>query len=105
MSNTSVAVEAVKQSPIHPGEVLSRELSDAGVSVSALARALDVPHSRMADVVRGERDITADTALGLGTFFGTSARFWLNLQTAYDIAIGQARSGRHAMSTTQPQAA
>jgi addiction module HigA family antidote len=87
MSKSSITIEAVKLPPIHPGEVLADELAEMNVSVSALARALDVPQSRMADIVAGKRGISADTALRLAAYFGTSARLWLNLQAAYDLAI------------------
>lgn len=105
MSKSSIIIEAVILPAIHPGEILSEELSEIGVSVSALARALDVPQSRMADVVKGERGITADTALRLGAYFGTSARFWLNLQSAYDLANTQAKDGQHIASVVRPRAA
>ncbi|ABC23863.1 addiction module antidote protein, HigA family [Rhodospirillum rubrum] len=91
--------------PLHPGEFLADELTEIGVSVSALARALDVPQSRMADIVAGKRSVTADTALRLAAYFGTSARLWLNLQAAYDLAITQAKEGAHIASVVRPRAA
>jgi addiction module HigA family antidote len=94
-SRSSIIIEAVALPPIHPGEVLADELAALDVSVAGLARALDVPQSRMADIVNGKRSITADTALRLSAYFGTSARLWLNLQAAYDLAIADARDGRH----------
>jgi len=66
-------------------------LAEISVPVSALARALDVPQSRMAEIISGKRGVTADTALRLGAYFNTSARFWLNLQVAYDLATAKAR--------------
>ena len=105
MSKSSIVIEAVNLPAIHPGEILSEELNEIGVSVSALARALDVPQSRMADVVKGKRGITADTALRLGAYFGTSARFWLNLQSAYDLAAAQAKDGQHIATVVRPRAA
>lgn len=71
--------------PVHPGEILAEDLADAGISQSSLARALGVPRSRISEIVRGERDISADTALRLARFFGTSERYWLNLQAHYDL--------------------
>ena len=72
--------------PIHPGELLLLEfLEPMGVSQNRLARDIDVPVSRIAGIIKGERAITADTALRLGAFFGVSPRMWLNLQTAYDL--------------------
>ena len=66
-------------------------MAEISVPVSALARALDVPQSRMAEIISGKRGVTADTALRLGAYFNTSARFWLNLQVAYDLATAKAR--------------
>ena len=76
--------------PIHPGEILLLEfLEPLGVSQNRLARDIDVPVSRIAGIIKGERAITADTALRLGAFFGVSARMWLNLQTAYDLEVAE----------------
>ena len=66
-------------------------MAEISVPVSALARALDVPQSRMAEIISGKRGVTADAALRLGAYFNTSARFWLNLQVAYDLATAKAR--------------
>ncbi|MBV1702264.1 MAG: HigA family addiction module antidote protein [Hyphomicrobiales bacterium] len=72
---------------VHPGEILQAEfLEPLGMSASALGRALGVPGNRISDIVRQRRDISADTAIRLGRYFGTDARFWLNLQAAYDLA-------------------
>jgi addiction module HigA family antidote len=71
--------------PIHPGEVLRDELEELDMSANALAIELRVPANRITAILNGERDITPDTALRLGHYFGTSARFWLNLQTGYDL--------------------
>ncbi len=105
MSKSSITIEAVKLPPIHPGEVLADELAEIKISVSALARALDVPQSRMADIVAGKRGVSADTALRLARYFGTSARLWLNLQTAYDLAIAQAQDGERIAAVVRSRAA
>jgi antitoxin HigA-1 len=104
-SKSSITIEAVSLPPMHPGEFLADELEEIGVSVAALSRALDVPQSRMAEVVTGKRSVTADTALRLATYFGTSARLWLNLQAAYDLATTQAREGEHIAAVVRPRAA
>lgn len=71
----------------HPGEVLREEfLIPLGLSARALAKMLDVPPNRLTEIMRGTRDVTADTALRLGRYFGTDPRFWMNLQTAYDLS-------------------
>jgi antitoxin HigA-1 len=72
---------------IHPGEVLAEELEEITVSPTELARQLRVPANRISQIVQGKRAITGDTALRLGHWFGTSAQFWLNLQSAYDIRV------------------
>jgi addiction module HigA family antidote len=105
MSKSSITIEAVKLPAIHPGEVLADELAEINVSVSALARALDVPQSRMADIVTGKRSVTADTALRLAAYFGTSARLWLNLQAAYDLTVTQAKDGQHIAAVVRSRAA
>lgn len=80
-----------KLDPIPPGEILLEEfLVPMGISQTRLASDIDVPVSRIADIVRGNRAITADTALRLATYFGTSAQMWLNLQASYDLRVAQA---------------
>jgi len=78
---------------IHPGEVLADELAELAVTPSELARQLHVPANRITQILQGKRAITGDTALRLGHWFGTSAQFWLNLQTAYDIRTAEKASG------------
>lgn len=71
----------------HPGEVLREEyLVPLGLSARALAKELDVPPNRLTEIMRGTRDVSADTAIRLGRYFGTDPRFWLNLQAAYDLS-------------------
>ena len=77
-----------KLQPIHPGEVLSEEfLRPLGLSQYRLAKDINVPPRRINEIVQGKRAISADTALRLSRYFGTSAKFWLNLQTQYDLDI------------------
>ena len=75
--------------PIHPGEVLQDLLHQSGLTVNALAMALRVPANRIGAIVKGQRGITADTALRLGRYFGTSAQIWVNLQAKYDLAAAE----------------
>lgn len=76
--------------PIHPGEILREEfLQPLNMTANALAMALKVPAPRINDIVREKRAITPDTALRLARYFGASAEFWLNLQTAYDLRLAK----------------
>jgi addiction module HigA family antidote len=80
--------------PVHPGEILQEEfLAPLGVSQYQLAKAVDVPARRINEIVHGQRRITADTALRLSRYFGTSERFWLNLQAHYDLEVEKDRLG------------
>ena len=80
---------------VHPGEVLGEEfLEPLGLSANALALALRVPATRIGSIIKGERAVTADTALRLARFFGTSAEFWLNLQARYDLRIAKRALGK-----------
>lgn len=85
---------AKKSPPIHPGEILLEEfLRPMEISQYRLAKSISVPPRRINEVVHGKRNITADTALRLSRFFGTSERFWLNLQTRYDLEVEKDRLG------------
>jgi addiction module HigA family antidote len=79
---------------IHPGEHLAEELNELGISAAELARRLEVPTNRITEIMNGRRAITGDTALRLAHFFGTTAEFWLNLQSLYEIRVAQRRSGK-----------
>ena len=80
--------------PIHPGEILADELREIGVTATALSRQIAVPPNRIQQIIHGRRGITGDTALRLGHWFGTSAQFWLNLQSAYDLRVAELQVGR-----------
>src|SRR5690606_41213526 len=80
--------------PVHPGEVLLVEfLEPMGISQYRLAKDISVPPRRINEIVHGKRSVTADTALRLARYFGTSDRFWLNLQTSYDLDVERDRLG------------
>ncbi len=81
------------RTPIHPGEILKDELDEIGISGAELARQLKVPENRMSEIMRGRRNITADTALRLGKWFGSSALFWMNLQKSYELRRAEAEIG------------
>jgi addiction module HigA family antidote len=83
-----------KTPPIHPGEILWEEfLSPLAISQYRLAKETSVPPRRINEIVRGQRAISADTALRLARYFGTSERFWLNLQARYDLEVEKDRLG------------
>lgn len=85
---------ARKLAPVHPGEVLLVEfLEPLAISQYRLARDISVPPRRINEIVHGTRAVTADTALRLGRYFGTSAQFWLNLQSRYDLDVEQEKLG------------
>src|SRR6202050_972829 len=79
---------------IHPGEHLAEELETLDMSAAELARKLRVPTNRVTQILNGTRSVTGDTALRLGHFFGTSAQFWLNLQSLYELRVAQQKAGK-----------
>jgi len=78
---------------IHAGEILAEELEELGISAAELARSLHNPHKRITQILKGQRGITADTALRLGRWFGTGAELWLNLQKAYKLCLAEQLAG------------
>jgi addiction module HigA family antidote len=82
------------RTPIHPGEILADELHEIGFSAKKLADALEVPPNRLYQVLAGKRNVTADTALRLGQYFGMSADFWMNLQSAYELDLARQQVGK-----------
>lgn len=83
-----------KRPAIHPGEILADELAELNVTAAELSRQIGVPPNRVSQIINGKRAITGDTALRLGHWFRTSAEFWLNLQTAYDLRVATEQAGR-----------
>ena len=86
-------MSVMKREPIHPGEFLADELQEIGISPTELSRQIDVPPNRISQIIRGKRDVTADTALRLGRFFGTGPELWMNLQKAYELDKAKAELG------------
>jgi addiction module HigA family antidote len=90
--------------PVHPGEVLLEEfLEPMGLSQYRLAKDTSVPPRRINEIVHGKRSVTTDTALRLGRYFGTSPRFWLNLQTSYDLDVERERLGDRLKAEVRPR--
>ena len=87
---------------IHPGAHLAEELKELGMSAAELGRKLDVPTNRITGILNGQRAITGDTALRLAHFFGTSAEFWLNLQSLYDLRMAEREAGSKIERQVKP---
>ena len=77
------------RTPIHPGEHLAEELRELGFSAAELARQIAVPINRITGIINGQRGVTADTALRLAHWFGTSPQFWMNLQQMYELRVAE----------------
>jgi len=93
---------AKKLPPTHPGEVLQEEfLKPLGISQYRLAKGLNVPARRINEIVQGKRSISADTALRLARYFGTTDRFWLNLQARYDLELEKDRLGKRLVEEVE----
>ena len=91
--------------PVHPGEVLLEDyIKPMGVSVRAVAMALHVPYSRLSEITKGERGVSADTALRLERYFGSEAEGWLNLQSAYDLRTANIAVGKTIARQIKPLA-
>lgn len=81
------------RTPIHPGETLAEVLDDRDMSAAELARELHVPTNRITQILSGKRSISADTALRLSRYFGSSAQFWMNLQQLYELRLAEQTAG------------
>ncbi len=88
--------------PIHPGEHLRIDLEELNMSQAALARALGVPKNRISQIINGDRGITADTALRLARWMGTTPEYWLNLQMLYDLRLAQQSVGQEIQKDVVP---
>src|SRR3984893_14789510 len=106
LSTTTKAIATPNRVTAHPGEVLNEEfLKPLEMSINALAIALRVPATRIGAIVKGERSVTADTALRLARFFGTSAEFWITLQATHDLTKARMESGGTIERDVRPRAA
>ena len=86
---------------MHPGEILADELQELDMSTAELARILHVPTNRITQILNGQRGITADTALRLGQWLGTSPELWLNLQKSYELCLAEQGAGEEIQNTIQ----
>ena len=83
----------MSREPIHPGEFLIDELMEIGITATELSRRIGVPPNRISQIIQGKRNITADTALRLGKFFGTGPELWMNLQKEYELDQAKSKIG------------
>ena len=88
--------------PVHPGEILRDELNRLGLSANAMAKSLGVSANRISEIIRGRRGVTADTALRLSRFFGTTPQLWLNLQNTYELRRAEIALGDTVTKTVRP---
>ena len=89
--------------PVHPGEILGEELEELSMSAEALATALDIPTARVTKILEGERGMTADTALRLARYLGTTPQLWLNLQKTFELRVAEIEKGREIAERVRPR--
>lgn len=89
--------------PVHPGEILQDELETLDLSANALSKALDVPVNRITAILNGQRGVTANTALRLARYFGTTPQLWLNLQKTYELRKAEIEAGREIAERVKPR--
>ena len=89
--------------PVHPGEILRVELDELGLSANALSKALDVPANRITAILNGQRGVTANTALRLARYFGTTPEVWLNLQKTWELRQEEIESSRRIAQPVRPR--
>ena len=90
--------------PVHPGEILREELEELGLSANALSKELGVPVNRVTMILKGQRGVSADTALRLARYFGTTPQLWLNLQKTWELRCAEIASGTQIAERITPRA-
>lgn len=91
--------------PVHPGEILRQELDELGLSANALSKALGVPVNRVTMILNGRRGVSADTALRLARYFGTTPQLWINLQKTWELRRAEVEAGREISERVTPRRA
>jgi len=91
--------------PVHPGEILRDELEELGMSANAFAEALNVPANRISAILNGQRGFTADTALRLSRYLGTTPQVWLNLQKTFELRVAELEFGKEITKRIKPRTA
>jgi addiction module HigA family antidote len=108
MRSTALSADARRRGAtmmaVHPGRVLRREMEARKLSANAFALALRTPSGRITDILNGKRGVSPETAMRLARYFGNSARFWLNLQTAYELALAERELGEKIAAEVSPAA-
>jgi antitoxin HigA-1 len=97
-----MARQIKKRPPVHPGRALRTVLDDTGLRANAVALALRIPANRLTEIINGKRAISADTALRLGRYFGTSAQMWMNMQAHYDLELAEQAMAEKIDSEVRP---
>ena len=95
--------ERNRMRPVHPGEILREELDALGLSANALAKALGVPVNRITMILNGQRGVSADTALRLARYFGTTPQLWMNLQKSWELRRAEIESGQEIVERVTPR--
>ena len=93
---------AKRRPPLHPGRILALEIDELGLTANALALALRIPANRLTEIINGKRGISADTAMRLGRYFGTSAQMWMNLQSHYELEVAENDLAERIAREVQP---
>jgi addiction module HigA family antidote len=103
MSRSSIIIEeSATMKSVHPGRLLRREMQARNLSANALALALRVNSGRITDILNGKRGVSPETAMRLARYFGNSPRFWLNLQTTYELEVAEAELGERIAAEVAP---
>ncbi len=91
-----------RRPPVHPGRILAGELDELGLSANAMALALRIPANRLTEIINGKRGISADTAMRLARYFGTSAQMWMNLQSHYELEVAETALSDRIVREVEP---
>ncbi len=103
MLRSQIIIRGKTMKPIHPGRILKRELAARNLSANKLALAIRVPSGRITQILNGKRGISAETALRFSRYFGNSGRFWINLQSGYELALAEQDIGARINSEIETQ--
>jgi len=91
-----------RRPPVHPGRILAGEIAELGLTANAMALALRIPANRLTEIINGKRGISADTAMRLARYFGTTAQMWMNLQSHYELEVAETDLAERIAREVQP---